>query len=47
MIVIYIRGISSRVRYDELMYICWKIVLPLVLRNLFVIFSLKFFIRID
>jgi len=43
-IVIYIRGILPRIRYDELIYICWKIILPIVLRYLFIVFRLKFYI---
>jgi len=42
---IYIRGVLPRIRYDELIYICWKIILPLVLRYIFIIFGVKFFIE--
>jgi NADH:ubiquinone oxidoreductase subunit H len=45
-IVIYIRGVLPRIRYDELIYICWKIILPLVLRYIFIIFGVKFFIEV-
>lgn len=41
-LIIYMRGVLPRVRYDELMYLCWKIILPLVLNYLFFIFGLKF-----
>nr|DAC76921.1 TPA_asm: NADH dehydrogenase subunit 1 [Pseudomyrmex concolor] len=29
--IIIIRGLLPRMRYDELMYLCWKIILPVVL----------------
>lgn len=40
--VIYIRGILPRIRYDELIFLCWKIVLPLILNYLiyFIIFKI-------
>jgi len=44
--VIYIRGILPRIRYDELIYICWKIILPIVLRYIFIVFGLKFYIEL-
>lgn len=31
LLIICIRGILPRMRYDELIYLCWKIILPLVL----------------
>jgi len=46
-IIIYIRGILPRVPYDELIFMCWKIMSPSVLSYLFVIFSLKFFLTIN
>lgn len=30
-IVIFMRGLLPRIRYDELIYLCWKIILPIVL----------------
>lgn len=33
-IIIFIRGILPRIRYDELIYLCWKIILPLILNYL-------------
>lgn len=43
-IIIYIRGILPRMRYDELIYLCWKIILPFVLNYIFFIFSFKYLI---
>lgn len=43
-IIIFIRGILPRMRYDELIYLCWKIILPLVLNYLIYILGLKFII---
>jgi len=43
-LVIYLRRILPRIRYDELICICWKIILPIVLTYLFIVFRLKFFI---
>nr|DAC76908.1 TPA_asm: NADH dehydrogenase subunit 1 [Pseudomyrmex elongatus] len=39
--IIMIRGLLPRMRYDELMYLCWKIILPLVLFYLMLIVGLK------
>lgn len=43
-IIIFIRGILPRIRYDELMYLCWKIILPLILNYLiyFILFKVFF-----
>lgn len=41
-IIIFIRGILPRIRYDELIYLCWKIFLPLVLSYLIIILGIKF-----
>nr|DAC76882.1 TPA_asm: NADH dehydrogenase subunit 1 [Pseudomyrmex gracilis] len=30
-LILVVRGLLPRMRYDELMYLCWKIILPLVL----------------
>lgn len=40
--IIFIRGILPRMRYDELIYLCWKIILPLILNYLiyFIVFKL-------
>lgn len=40
-IIICIRGILPRIRYDELIYLCWKIILPLVLVYLFFFLEIK------
>ena len=40
-LVILIRGLLPRIRYDELIYLCWKIILPLVLNYLFLVFMFK------
>lgn len=41
-LVICIRGLLPRIRYDTLIYICWKIILPLTLNYLIFIFGIKF-----
>lgn len=41
-LLIYMRGVLPRIRYDELMYLCWKVILPMVLNYLFFIFGVKF-----
>nr|YP_009735140.1 NADH dehydrogenase subunit 1 [Acropyga kinomurai]QBG38627.1 NADH dehydrogenase subunit 1 [Acropyga kinomurai] len=41
-LIIVIRGLLPRMRYDELMYLCWKIILPLVLMYIILIISFKF-----
>lgn len=45
-IIIFIRGLLPRIRYDELIYLCWKIILPFVLNYIYFIFSFKYLIRI-
>lgn len=45
-IIIFIRGLLPRIRYDELIYLCWKIILPFVLNYIFFIFNFKYLIRI-
>lgn len=45
-LIIFMRGILPRMRYDELMYLCWKIILPFILRYLIFIFSFKFIIML-
>lgn len=44
-VVICIRGLLPRIRYDELIYLCWKIILPFVLNYIFFIFNFKYLIR--
>lgn len=41
-IIIFIRGILPRIRYDELMYLCWKIILPMILFYVIYIIGFKF-----
>lgn len=41
-IIIFIRGLLPRIRYDELIYLCWKIILPFVLSYIIFIISFKF-----
>lgn len=40
-IVMFIRGLLPRIRYDELIYLCWKIILPLVLIYIILIILFK------
>nr|YP_009560369.1 NADH dehydrogenase subunit 1 [Dolichoderus sibiricus]QAA79733.1 NADH dehydrogenase subunit 1 [Dolichoderus sibiricus]UEC47353.1 NADH dehydrogenase subunit 1 [Dolichoderus sibiricus] len=42
--IIMMRGLLPRMRYDELMYLCWKIILPLVLSYflMFMVFKVLF-----
>lgn len=44
--VIFMRGLLPRMRYDELMYLCWKIILPVVLVyiRLIILFKIIFII---
>lgn len=42
-IIVCLRGLLPRIRYDELMYLCWKIILPVILSYLVYTFGLKFF----
>lgn len=41
-LIIFIRGILPRIRYDELIYLCWKIILPFILRYIIFIIGFKF-----
>nr|YP_009735165.1 NADH dehydrogenase subunit 1 [Acropyga pallida]QBG38653.1 NADH dehydrogenase subunit 1 [Acropyga pallida] len=43
MMIIIMRGLLPRMRYDELMYLCWKIILPMILMYIILIMGLKFF----
>lgn len=45
-IIIIIRGLLPRIRYDELIYLCWKIILPLVLFYICLILGFKFLLII-
>nr|YP_010872848.1 NADH dehydrogenase subunit 1 [Pheidole fervens]WGV34036.1 NADH dehydrogenase subunit 1 [Pheidole fervens] len=42
MLIIFMRGMLPRMRYDELMYLCWKIMLPFVLSYSLFILGFKF-----
>lgn len=42
LLIIFIRGILPRMRYDTLIYLCWKVVLPFILNYLVFILGLKF-----
>lgn len=41
-LIIFMRGILPRIRYDELIYLCWKIILPFILRFRLFIIGFKF-----
>nr|YP_010015001.1 NADH dehydrogenase subunit 1 [Crematogaster teranishii]QOI14038.1 NADH dehydrogenase subunit 1 [Crematogaster teranishii] len=41
-LIIFMRGMLPRMRYDELMYLCWKIILPYILSYLIFVVSFKF-----
>lgn len=41
-LIIFIRGLLPRIRYDELIYLCWKIILPVVLNYIILIIRIKF-----
>lgn len=41
-LIIIIRGILPRIRYDELIYLCWKIILPFILNYIIFILIFKF-----
>lgn len=43
-LVVYMRGVLPRVRYDELIFMCWKIILPLILSYIVFIFGVKFLV---
>lgn len=45
-IIIFIRGLLPRMRYDELIYLCWKIILPFVLNYIYFILNFKYLIRV-
>lgn len=41
-LIIFMRGMLPRMRYDELIYLCWKIILPFILMYMVYILSFKF-----
>lgn len=45
-VIISMRGLLPRIRYDELIYLCWKIILPFVLNYIFFILNFKYLTRI-
>lgn len=42
--IVWIRASLPRIRYDELIYLCWKVFLPLRIILLSIIFIIKYFI---
>nr|QBG38563.1 NADH dehydrogenase subunit 1 [Acropyga butteli] len=44
LMIIIMRGLLPRMRYDELMYLCWKIVLPMILMYIIILMGVKFLI---
>lgn len=42
LIIIFMRGMLPRIRYDELIYLCWKIILPIILFYVIFIIGFKF-----
>lgn len=45
-LIIIIRGLLPRMRYDELIYLCWKIILPLVLIYICLILGYKYILLV-
>nr|YP_009905711.1 NADH dehydrogenase subunit 1 [Aphaenogaster famelica]QGW36316.1 NADH dehydrogenase subunit 1 [Aphaenogaster famelica] len=41
-LIIFLRGMLPRMRYDELMYLCWKLILPFILNYIIFIMGIKF-----
>lgn len=41
-LIIFIRGLLPRIRYDELIYLCWKLILPFILNYIVFIIGFKF-----
>nr|YP_009945172.1 NADH dehydrogenase subunit 1 [Monomorium pharaonis]QOE17530.1 NADH dehydrogenase subunit 1 [Monomorium pharaonis] len=41
-LIIFMRGLLPRMRYDELMGLCWKIILPFILNYMVFILGIKF-----
>lgn len=46
LLIIIIRALLPRIRYDELMYLCWKIILPIVLIYICFILGYKFILSV-
>lgn len=46
LLIIIIRGLLPRIRYDELMYLCWKIILPIVLIYICFILGYKYLLSV-
>jgi NADH-ubiquinone oxidoreductase chain 1 len=44
--IIFLRGLLPRIRYDELIYLCWKLILPFILNYLVYTFGVKFTLMI-
>nr|AZL93204.1 NADH dehydrogenase subunit 1 [Dryinus sp. ZJUH_2016011] len=42
-LIVWFRGTLPRIRYDELMYLCWKSFLMIILNYLFFILGVKYF----
>lgn len=42
LMIIFMRGLLPRIRYDELIYLCWKVILPIVLNYMILIIRFKF-----
>lgn len=40
-LIVVIRGLLPRLRYDELIYLCWKIILPIILNYIIFIIGFK------
>lgn len=40
-IVVFMRGLLPRMRYDELIYLCWKIILPVILVYIILVILFK------
>lgn len=46
LLIIIIRGLLPRIRYDELIYLCWKIILPVVLIYICFILGYKYMLLV-
>nr|YP_010341326.1 NADH dehydrogenase subunit 1 [Stenamma muralla]UNZ99580.1 NADH dehydrogenase subunit 1 [Stenamma muralla] len=44
--IIFMRGLLPRMRYDMLMYLCWKVILPFILNYFIFIMSIKYLFMI-
>jgi len=45
-LIILMRGLLPRMRYDELIYLCWKIILPFILNYIIIILGFKFILML-